>query len=175
MSFISSLKRHLKTHSDEKRRVCHLCLKAFRTATLLHNHVNVHTGTRPYKRSDCDMAFVTSGELSRHRHYKHTLEKCFKCSLYKYSCASKMKQHTCSHTGERPYACDICSYTSKDAHKLKRHMVTHSGRTLILPDIPTYHALVRILRQFGAIKPSSFLMRVNRRVQTEKSKSYPDW
>lgn len=31
------------------------------------------------------MAFVTSGELSRHRRYKHTLEKPFKCSVCKYS------------------------------------------------------------------------------------------
>ncbi|XP_054701986.1 transcriptional repressor CTCFL isoform X1 [Grus americana] len=126
---ISSLKRHMKTHSDEKRHVCHLCLKAFRTATLLHNHVNVHTGTRPYKCNDCDMAFVTSGELSRHRRYKHTLEKPFKCSVCKYSSveASKMKRHIRSHTGERPYACDLCSYASKDAYKLKRHMITHSG------------------------------------------------
>ncbi|XP_075624960.1 transcriptional repressor CTCFL [Balearica regulorum gibbericeps] len=126
---ISSLNRHMKTHSDEKRHVCHLCLKAFRTATLLHNHVNVHTGTRPYKCNDCDMAFVTSGELSRHRRYKHTLEKPFKCSVCKYSSveASKMKRHIRSHTGERPYACDLCSYASKDAYKLKRHMITHSG------------------------------------------------
>ncbi|KAM6340259.1 LOW QUALITY PROTEIN: transcriptional repressor CTCFL, partial [Alca torda] len=126
---ISSLNHHVKTHSDDKHHVCHLCLKAFRTATLLHNHVNVHTGTRPYKCSDCDMAFVTSGELLRHRRYKHTLEKTFKCSVCKYSSveASQMKRRICSHTGERPYACDICSYASKDACKLKRHMITHSG------------------------------------------------
>ncbi|KAM4650118.1 transcriptional repressor CTCFL [Amazona ochrocephala] len=126
---ISSLNRHVKTHSDEKSHVCHLCLKAFCTATLLHNHLNVHTGTRAYKCSDCDMAFVTRGELSRHRRYKHTLEKPFKCSLCKYSSveASKMKRHVRSHTGERPYACELCSYASKDAYKLKRHMITHSG------------------------------------------------
>ncbi|XP_010226024.1 PREDICTED: transcriptional repressor CTCFL [Tinamus guttatus] len=126
---ISSLNRHVKTHSDEKPHVCHLCLKAFRTATLLRNHVNAHTGTRPYKCCDCDMAFVTSGELARHRRYKHTLEKPFKCSLCKYSSveASKLKRHIRSHTGERPYACCLCSYASKDTYKLKRHMVTHSG------------------------------------------------
>ncbi|KAM6404476.1 LOW QUALITY PROTEIN: transcriptional repressor CTCFL [Rhynochetos jubatus] len=126
---ISSLNRHVETHSDEKRHMCHLCLKVFRTATLLHHHLNVHTGTRSYKCSDCDMAFGTSSELSRHRRYKHTLEKPFKCSVCKYSSveASKMKRHTRSHTGERPYACDLCGYASKDAYKLKRHMVTHSG------------------------------------------------
>lgn len=43
------------------------------------------TGTRPYKCGDCDMAFVTSGELVRHRRYKHTHEKPFKCSMCKYA------------------------------------------------------------------------------------------
>ncbi|NWX50796.1 CTCFL protein, partial [Steatornis caripensis] len=126
---ISSLNRHVKTHSDEKCHVCHLCLQAFCTATLLHNHLNVHTRTRPYKCSDCDMAFVTSGNLSRRRCYKHTLEKPFKCPVCKYSRVetSKMKRHICLHTGERPYACDLCSYASKGAYTPKRHMITHAG------------------------------------------------
>ncbi|XP_058706643.1 transcriptional repressor CTCFL isoform X1 [Poecile atricapillus] len=126
---LSSLRRHLKTHSDEKRHVCHLCPKAFRTATLLHNHVNTHTGNKPHKCSECDTAFVTRGELSRHRRYKHTLEKPFKCTVCEYSSveASKMRRHVRSHTGERPYPCHLCSYASKDTYKLKRHMLTHTG------------------------------------------------
>ncbi|XP_062058563.1 transcriptional repressor CTCFL [Lepus europaeus] len=125
----SSFARHVKTHSSEKPHLCHLCLKAFRTVTLLRNHVNTHTGTRPYKCSDCDMAFVTSGELVRHRRYRHTHEKPFKCSLCKYASveASKLKRHLRSHTGERPFQCRLCSYASKDTYKLKRHMRTHSG------------------------------------------------
>ena len=43
-SRISSFNRHMKIHSTEKPHVCHLCLKAFRTVTLLRNHVNTHTG-----------------------------------------------------------------------------------------------------------------------------------
>ena len=31
------------------------------------------------------MAFVTSGELVRHRRYKHTHEKPFKCSMCDYA------------------------------------------------------------------------------------------
>lgn len=34
----------MKTHSSEKPHLCHLCLKAFRTASLLRNHINTHTG-----------------------------------------------------------------------------------------------------------------------------------
>lgn len=140
----------MKSHTDERPHKCHLCGRAFRTVTLLRNHLNTHTGnfnyapvvmvealqysfifnilvvervggyqdigswfsfiihlsmrafdkylgtkqtfvfafcpgTRPHKCTDCDMAFVTSGELVRHRRYKHTHEKPFKCSMCDYS------------------------------------------------------------------------------------------
>ncbi|KAF4788194.1 transcriptional repressor CTCFL isoform X3 [Turdus rufiventris] len=42
-------------------------------------------GNKPHKCSECDTAFVTRGELSRHRRYKHTLEKPFKCTICEYS------------------------------------------------------------------------------------------
>lgn len=45
----------------------------------------IYAGTRPHKCTDCDMAFVTSGELVRHRRYKHTHEKPFKCSMCDYA------------------------------------------------------------------------------------------
>ena len=154
----SNLDRHMKSHTDERPHKCHLCGRAFRTVTLLRNHLNTHTGmvssvtlkdspillvlsmldtiyrslstgTRPHKCQDCDMAFVTSGELVRHRRYKHTHEKPFKCSMCDYASVevSKLKRHIRSHTGERPFQCSLCSYASRDTYKLKRHMRTHSG------------------------------------------------
>ncbi|NXD72164.1 CTCF protein, partial [Eolophus roseicapillus] len=115
--------------SEVNAEKCHLCGRAFRTVTLLRNHLNTHTGTRPHKCPDCDMAFVTSGELVRHRRYKHTHEKPFKCSMCDYASVevSKLKRHIRSHTGERPFQCSLCSYASRDTYKLKRHMRTHSG------------------------------------------------
>ncbi|PKK25158.1 CCCTC-binding factor (zinc finger protein)-like, transcript variant X2 [Columba livia] len=123
----SNLKHHVKTHSDEKRHVCHLCLKAFRTAAVLHNHVNAHTGTRPHKCSDCDMAFVTSGELSRHRRYKHTLEKPFKCSLCKYASVERrcLIAHQRTHTGEKPFTCLCCSKSFRQKQLLTLHFRKH--------------------------------------------------
>ncbi|XP_062448901.1 transcriptional repressor CTCF-like [Rhea pennata] len=103
--------------------------KAFRTVTLLLKHLNTHTGTRPHKCPDCDMAFVTSGELVRHRRYKHTHEKPFKFSVCDYASVevSNLKRHIRSHTGERPFQCSLCSYACRDTYTLKGHMRTHSG------------------------------------------------
>ncbi|MEQ2203141.1 hypothetical protein XENOCAPTIV_025376 [Xenoophorus captivus] len=40
----SNLDRHMKSHTDERPHKCHLCGRAFRTVTLLRNHLNTHTG-----------------------------------------------------------------------------------------------------------------------------------
>lgn len=58
-SKLSTFNRHIKIHSNERPHLCHLCLKAFRTVTLLRNHVNTHTGEVPGR-----------GSLSSQTHHK---------------------------------------------------------------------------------------------------------
>ena len=65
--------------------ICDNCLEKLLLNPVWKNKLCAFTGTRPHKCGDCDMAFVTSGELIRHRRYKHTHEKPFKCSMCKYA------------------------------------------------------------------------------------------
>lgn len=46
----SNLDRHMKSHTDERPHKCHLCGRAFRTVTLLRNHLNTHTGEQNARR-----------------------------------------------------------------------------------------------------------------------------
>ncbi|XP_070575041.1 uncharacterized protein [Ptychodera flava] len=125
----SRVKKAPPSPREPKTHECDICGRTFRTSTLLRNHHNTHTGTKPYKCELCQRAFGTSGELARHTKYIHTHEKPHKCPLCDYVSveSSKIKRHMRSHTGEKPFKCQLCSYASTDNYKLKRHMRVHTG------------------------------------------------
>ena len=66
---------HMKTHSDERPFPCPHCEQCFKTQVSLQHHTNTHLQIKPFKCKQCDAAFTTSGEVIRHRRYKHTKEK----------------------------------------------------------------------------------------------------
>ena len=123
------LRRHMKTHSDERPFVCNVCERGFKTRAALQNHENVHTGRKPHNCNFCPASFTTSGELARHVRYRHTHEKPHKCPDCDYSAVelSKLKRHMRTHSGEKPFQCPHCSYASPDTFKLKRHLRIHTG------------------------------------------------
>ncbi|CAG5111162.1 Oidioi.mRNA.OKI2018_I69.chr2.g5496.t1.cds [Oikopleura dioica] len=86
---------------------------------------------KPYKcpEANCEMAFVTSGGLTKHRRSKHTDEKPFKCTLCEYASADKSNfcRHMRTHTGEQPFSCDICGKAFGSSSNLKRHEFSHTG------------------------------------------------
>ncbi|XP_059047563.1 zinc finger protein 37-like isoform X2 [Achroia grisella] len=58
-----------------KNKICTICSKAFETKSGLQQHMNAHTGARPFSCSECAATFAQSGALYTHRKLLHDRHK----------------------------------------------------------------------------------------------------
>ncbi|KMQ84590.1 putative zinc finger protein 112, partial [Lasius niger] len=64
---LSNVRCHIrKSHLKIKPFACKLCLKQYATFALLKEHVNIHTGVRPYKCETCGFSSTSRQALSNH-------------------------------------------------------------------------------------------------------------
>ncbi|XP_053695198.1 zinc finger protein 195-like [Sabethes cyaneus] len=68
----AALKKHQKTHTEEKNYICAVCGKGFTTPGYLRQHSNIHTDAMPYECSVCHRRFNNKYNMLTHEK-KHTL------------------------------------------------------------------------------------------------------
>lgn len=155
----SYLKRHMRTHTDDKTFYkCRYCDKSLCSTSSLAAHERLHTLDKPFECDVCHKRFTQSSNLTTHKkvhseYRPYVCELCSKPFRHKqsllvhlrshtherpYTCATcgqtftqntHMRTHERLHSGVKPYKCDMCDKTFSRKHHLGYHLETHSGKT----------------------------------------------
>ena len=106
----------------------HMNTKSNRCTSIVKRHVEVHSGNKHIKCTQCKKSFNRSSTLKRHLKI-HSSEKPYKCTQCKkcFNQSSNLKTHVRIHSGDKPIKCDQCHKCFKCNKTLKRHRC--SGRS----------------------------------------------
>lgn len=106
---------------------CPICSKVFKFKSLLASHSVIHTEIKPHSCEFCNRCFRRLSHLKRHCEVVHANGArlpqsyvCQVCGIDK-KCKSQLERHVIIHTGERPYACDLCPARFNRSGNLQQH------------------------------------------------------
>ncbi|XP_039859788.1 endothelial zinc finger protein induced by tumor necrosis factor alpha-like [Simochromis diagramma] len=123
----ASASRRRSTATSEKAFPCTVCSKVFKFRSLLASHSTIHSDARPFACDFCSRRFRRLSHLKRHREVVHAngarLPQSFVCHICgkDKKCRSQLARHVIIHTGERPFACDLCSARFNRHGNLQQH------------------------------------------------------
>jgi KRAB domain-containing zinc finger protein len=144
------LKRHMLSHTDERKFECTVCGLRFKQSAHLKGHIATHERinhisiTKQQKTESllnpvipckkCQYVFRTKAELKSHllesaNDSIHRLEqtnefRCRRCDKY-FDSKFDLESHNRFHVDEREHECTVCEMRFKKSSHLKSHMCTH--------------------------------------------------
>ncbi|XP_076647770.1 uncharacterized protein LOC143356181 [Halictus rubicundus] len=136
-SFPSVLKRHMRSHTNERPYICEICNKSFKQLGHLSQHSLTHRDYRSFQCAVCEIRFGTLTALKVHTHthkgdyaskpkQSFRLFECDNCKKV-FTTKSVLERHILSHSHERLFACIVCGKRFKQAGHVKSHMLVHTG------------------------------------------------
>uniref|UniRef100_A0A1Q3EZ02 Putative c2h2-type zn-finger protein n=1 Tax=Culex tarsalis TaxID=7177 RepID=A0A1Q3EZ02_CULTA len=118
------LRRHLKSHSDERSYKCPECDKTFKTIMHVHRHKEtVHLKVR-FQCEHCEMSYGRKDKLRMHVERVHNIQMYFICEicLKSFSTADQLQEHADHHANPKPLECGVCLVIYLTQEELDGHL-----------------------------------------------------
>ncbi|KAG5669229.1 hypothetical protein PVAND_017121 [Polypedilum vanderplanki] len=122
---VFELKRHLRTHTNEKLIGCSNCGHLFANKNLFVNHcVRQVVGQRTFKCAECKKLYPTEKLLNDHIRVHVNKYQCSICGLSVQKKSVLARHIRYRHVTDKSFACDECDYKGTT----KRDLDSHSNR-----------------------------------------------
>lgn len=94
------LKKHIRSHTDEKPYSCSVCYEKFKHSSNLQRHMKNHTGDRPFRCDSCGKTFNRKDKLDDHKKNRrcrqwYLLENLIKVPLSRLDFLVSLAVHAC--------------------------------------------------------------------------------